>query len=437
MTRVIVAGGGWAGLATAVELTRQGIPVLLLEAARNLGGRARRTEVLGARLDNGQHLMIGAYRDMLGLLRTLNVREEAAFLRLPLALSMQSPHGNGYRLMTPGLPAPLHLLWGLVNARGLSARARWQALRLAARLAAGPAIEGDISLEETFRTHGQDAEIINKLWEPLCLAMLNTPIGVASTRVFGRVLKDTFARRRQDSDLLIPRTDLGTLLPEPAQACIERHGGEVRLGQRVTALQVRDGHVAGVVLAGGGIIATSQVVLATPDTVSQRLLAPLPALAPVVEKLARIRHAPICTVYLRYPPSVRLEQPMTGLLDTTAQWIFDRRITGHPGVMAAVISSHGPHMQLDNDALAEQVATELARLNPAWPAPQAARVIREKRATLLCHAGIEALRPGNATPLPGCWLAGDYTATGYPSVLEGAIRSGLNCARLVSRGQIT
>ncbi len=431
MKRVIVSGGGWAGLAAAVELARRGIPVLLLESAGQLGGRARSVDILDTRLDNGQHLMIGAYRDMLSLLKTLGVREGDVFQRLPLELRMQSPAGSGYHLATPRLPAPLHLLWGLAGARGLTVAERRQALRMAAGLAAGASGNDDPPLEEFLRKSPQENVIIKKLWEPLCLAMLNTPIGVASSRVFRRVLRDTFARRRRDSDLLIPRTDLGALLPGPAHAFITSHGGEVRLKQRVTALQVEDGRVSGVVLAGGEALAAEHVILAVPDTVCQRLLAPHPPLASIADRLARFRHAPICTVYLRYPPHIRLGTPMAGLLDTTAQWVFDRRLTGNPGVMAVVISSHGPHMALGNDELIARIASELATLNPAWPAPDAAQVIREKRATLLCHAGIDALRPGNATPLGGCWVAGDYTDTGYPSVLEGAVRSGLDCARKI------
>ncbi len=432
MTRVVVAGGGWAGLAAAAELTRRGIPVLVLEAAPQLGGRARSVEIWGQHLDNGQHLMIGAYRGMLGLLRTLGVDEGAVFQRLPLELRMESPHQGGYHLATPRLPAPLHLLWGLIRASGMSLSERWQALRLASGLTGRSAPAHDLPLAELLNHYGQNPQIIRKLWEPLCLAMLNTPVESASSRVFRTVIKDTFARQRSDSDLLIPRTDLDAVLPGPARGYIERHGGEIRVGQRVTALQVGSERIAGVVLANGDTIAAQHVVVATPDTIGRRLLESHGPLKPIADALARLRHAPICTVYLRYPPHVRLARPMCGLLDTTAQWVFDRRVTGNPGIMAVVISSHGPHMQLDNAELAGHVARELATLNPDWPEPEAVRVIREKRATLLCQAGIDSRRPGNATPLRGCWLAGDYTATGYPSVLEGAIRSGLACARLVA-----
>src|SRR5690606_15519501 len=128
------------------------------------------------------------------------------------------------------------------------------------------------------------------------------------------------------------------------------------------------------------------------------------------------------------PPKTRLPNDMIGLLGGAAQWVFDRALCGQPGLMAAVISTDGPHMGLDNGALIRQAAAELARHFPHWPAPEHGLVVREKRATFACRAGSDNLRPAHATPVQGCWLAGDYTATGLPATLEGAVRSGLQCA---------
>jgi len=117
-----------------------------------------------------------------------------------------------------------------------------------------------------------------------------------------------------------------------------------------------------------------------------------------------------------------------GMLDGTAQWAFDRRVCGQPGLMAVVISASGPHMAMGNEALIERVAGELAQLNPHWAEVEDAMVIREKRATFACKVGVNTLRPPTATAVHGCWLAGDFVDTGYPATLEGAIRSGLKCA---------
>jgi predicted NAD/FAD-dependent oxidoreductase len=160
----------------------------------------------------------------------------------------------------------------------------------------------------------------------------------------------------------------------------------------------------------------------------RRLLAPHPALAGIATELAQLRQEPITTVYLRYPEDVGLDSHMQGLLDGLGQWIFDRRIAGHPGLIAVVISGRGEHLMLDNGTLSNQIGAELARLHPDWPAPLASRVIREKRATFAATVDVDRHRPVTTTPTPGLWLAGDFTATGLPATLEGAVLSGQRAA---------
>jgi predicted NAD/FAD-dependent oxidoreductase len=151
----------------------------------------------------------------------------------------------------------------------------------------------------------------------------------------------------------------------------------------------------------------------------------------IARQLSALRYEPICTVYLQYPPEVKLGGEMTGLLDGTGQWILDLGAAGHPGRMAVVISGPGPHMAWDNDTLITRIRHELSQHFPQWPAPAHSLVIREKRATFSCHAGIKSLRPAVETPVEACWLAGDYTDTGFPATLEGALRSGVLCAKKI------
>lgn len=425
---VIVAGGGWAGLATAVELTDLGHRVLLLESSRQLGGRARRLAFGKDGVDNGQHLLIGAYRETLRLMERVGVHEHHACLRLPLRLEVRAERET-LLLKAPPLPAPAHLAMGLLIGRGLRTGERLRALRFALRhYFSGFELAEDASVADLLAD--QPARLVRLLWNPLCLATMNTLPEQASARVFLRVLRDTFARKRSDSDLLIPRVDLGRSFPEPALDFIERHGGQVRLGARATALEVRDHRVTGLWL-GSERIAGSQVVLAVPPSQAARLLSMHPRSAPLAGTLARLGHEPIATVYLRYPADVRLPAEMVGLTGGLAQWLFDRRVYGQPGLLAAVISGPGVHTELTREALATQVAGEIAAQFPHFPAPVEELVVREKRATFRCTVGIDAHRPQAATPLAGCWLAGDYTDTGYPATLEGAVRSGVQCARLI------
>lgn len=429
---VIVVGGGWAGLAAGVELSCHGARVTLLEAAPHLGGRARGLHYGDQLIDNGQHLLLGAYRDTLRLLKVVGVAETDVLKRYPLHLLLKAHGQPDIRIRCPALPAPLHLITGLLRAEGLTMADRLAAFLLCrSLLAAGYGIESDISVAAWLAQGKQTTALIRILWQPLCLAMLNTPLESASAQVFVRVLQDAFARQRDDSDLLFGRVDLGNIFPQPARHFIETHDGTVNLNQRVKALQIRDGVTQGVTTAEQEINA-DHVVLAVPSATCQRLLEPHIALQGIAQNLAQLGHEPICTVYVQYPPHVHLEIPMIGLLDTTSQWVFDRGLYGQAGLMAVVISGPGEHMGFSNDALSTHVVEELAHAFPAWPSPvhgaANAVIIREKRATFSCRTGINALRPAAIMPVRGTWLAGDYTNTGYPATLEGAVRSGIQCA---------
>ncbi len=431
MKPVIVVGGGWAGLAATTELAAAGVAVRLLESAPQLGGRARSVTLDTFTVDNGQHLLIGAYRATLRLLQRIGVDEQAALLREPLQLAVQRDDAL-LQLHAPPLPAPLHLAWALWHATGLTPAERRAALGFCLRLwRQGFHLPHDISVAELLA--GQPAGLVRALWEPLCLATLNTPLAQASAQVFLRVLRDAFAQRRHDSDLLHPRTDLDQVLAEPARHYITRHGGQITTRCRVKALVI-DTEGYGLVTSDG-IQQASHIILATAPWHAVPLLATHPELKALVQQLRTLGSAPITTVYLSYPASITLGRAMLGFSSGLTQWLIDRGIVcAQHGLLAAVISGPGTHMALDQKQLGIQVADEIARQFPDWPPAQQIRVVQEKRATFLCDAGSDERRPPNATPLPGLWLAGDYTDTGYPATLEGAVRSGVQCAhRIIER----
>ena len=429
----VVVGGGWAGLAAAVNLAADGIAPLLLESAPRLGGRARTVDAPFGAVDNGQHLLIGAYRGFLDLLDTLGLPESDLIERRALRLHMSDlAGGREVVLEVPALPAPLHLAKALGTARGLGIGERLAAVRFTGWLQRRGFEIADRPLAGLLAERGQPARVTRALWEPLCLATLNTPLERASATLFARVLQRTFTGHRSHCDLLLPRAPLGELLPGPAERFLATRGGAVRTGARVVALEVADGRIAAVRLADGSRIEAVHVVLALPPTALAPLLDGHAPLAPLAERLAGFEYQPICTVYLRFPAPVDLGGPLRGVVGGLTQWLVDRGGTGTAGVVAAVVSAEGPHMALDRDALADRVAAEVARLFPAWPAPSERLVIRERRATFASIAGIDACRPGTRSALPGCWLAGDWTATGLPATLEGAVTSGVQSARAVA-----
>ncbi|MFN3790365.1 hydroxysqualene dehydroxylase HpnE [Massilia sp.] len=433
--RVAVAGGGWAGCAAAVELAAGGARVTLVESARSLGGRARGVEVQGKMLDNGQHILLGAYGDTLRMMRQVGVDPDAALLRLPV--QMRYPEGSGgMDFVAPRWPAPLHLAAALLRAKGL-ARADKMALArfTTAARTMGWVLYNDCTVEELLERFGQTARLNRLLWHPLCIAALNTPPQRASAKVFLAVLRDSLgAKRRAASDMLLPRIDMGALFPQAAARYVVAQGGQVLLGAKLGAAQQVDG--AWRLSLSGGEAEFDALVLATPASQSAAILAPhAPDLA---ARLSSLDYEPIATCYLQYDPSLRLDLPFYALLDDPAQgrwgqFVFDRGQldASQPGLLAVVVSVAQDAAGLDQDALAGLIAAQLAQdlRRPELGAPEWSRVITEKRATFSCTPGL--LRPGNDTPLPGLALAGDYTASDYPATLETAVQSGLAAATLI------
>jgi hydroxysqualene dehydroxylase len=426
--RVAVVGGGWAGCAAAVELASGGAVVTLYESARTLGGRARAVSMRGRTLDNGQHILLGAYRDTLRLMRQVGIDHEAALLRLPL--QMCYPDGTGMEFIAARLPAPWHLAMALLRSRGLARADRMALARFstAARWM-GWQLNQDCSVSQLLQLHEQTDTLIRLMWRPLCIAALNTPPERASAQVFLHVLRDSLGARRAASDMLLPRVDLSALFPQRAALYIERYGGKVVCGATVDALQ-RDG--ADWVARGERHDA---LVIATHPAHARALLRPLGAPA---ESIPAFEWEAITTVYLQYEPHVRLRRPFLALLDEPelghwGQFVFDRGQLGQAdaGLLAVVVSASGPALEQGNEALALLLAAQLAEAfgRPELAAPQWTRVISEKRATFACTPGLR--RPPNDIGIAGLALAGDYTAGEYPATLESAARSGINAARLL------
>ena len=425
--RPLVVGAGWAGLAAAVELAARGWRPRVLESADRPGGRARTLDLPEGPRETGQHLLLAGCREVLRLQRRVGLDPQRLFRRRPLRLQMNTD-GRPLRLALPRLPAPFHLAVGLATARGLRPAERRAALGLARALRRPPP-EDDLTVAAFLARHRQPPSLVERLWGPLCLAALNAPVDAASARLFIAVLRETLGRRGE-SDLLLQRTDLGRCLPEAAQAFIEARGGTVLYRHGVRRLRFEGGRAAGVETAHG-THSGQPVVLATPPTVTGRLLGPHAPLQTLAGRLGDLGSSPLTTVYLDYGEPVGLGTGLTGCTGMIAQWLFPRDDLA-PGLVAAVVSGDGPHMELAPAALGERVAAELARRFPRWPAPRSHRTLRFRHGTFLAAPGVDRDRPDpGAAADAGLWLAGDYTATGLPATLEGAVRSGVQCARLI------
>ena len=422
--KVAIIGAGWAGLAAAVEATRRGIDVTLLEAGATLGGRARRVVHEGVALDNGQHILIGAYRDTLALLREVGIDPEAALRRR--RLSLRFADGSGLAAAR-WLPPPFDLLAGIASARGWSLADKAALLRSTLRWRrAGFSCAAQASVADLCA--GLTPRARDELIEPLCVSALNTPIETASGAVFLRVLRDALFGARGGADLLLPRCDLGALMPDAAARWLQARGAQLRLGARARVLAAGP--------SGWQVDDESfdAVLLACPAWDALRLLQPLAetagpdtrAIANWCGLAAALRHDGIATVYAR-GAGVALPAPMLALRsrrDAPAQFVFDRGQLGGPaGLLAFVVSTtQTARAVLEPQVLAQAVdQLGLHGLHPVL-------TVLEKRATFACTPGLA--RPPMKIA-PGLLACADYVQGPYPATLEGAVRNGTAAAARV------
>jgi len=423
--RVAVIGGGWAGLAAAVTLADAGRAVTVFEAAPFLGGRARRVELRAATVDNGQHILLGGYRQALELLRLVHGARPERELLDRRRLHIEEP--GVFRLHAPPLPAPLHALTAILTMRGVSRPDRLTTAAFARRLKRTNFRCG-AQLTVSALLVDQPPEMIDRLWAPLCISALNTPPDRASAQIFLNLLRQAFTVHARDSDMLLPRVDLGVLFPDAAARFVGERGGEIRLGRSVAGIATLP---EGVELTSGGASErfAAALIAVGPHQVGT-LLSGLAAkgAAKLASMIAGFAYEPIVTVFLSYPRALGVKQPMLKLDGKPGQWLFDRAQLGGPsGLAAVVISADVTAVRGDHASLARAIDAQLRRLVADLPPPSWSQVIAEQRATYACVAGLE--RPGSGLIAPRVYVAGDYTDPELPGTLESATRSGVAAAR--------
>ncbi len=435
--KIAIIGAGWAGMAAAVAATQAGHHATVFEASRALGGRARAlngtlpdgTPVV---LDNGQHILIGAYTETLRLMQQVGVDPTTALLSQPMALVF--PDGLGLRF--PAWPTPLDALAGIVTARGWSLLDKWSLLRTATgwqrRGFQCPAHWSVSNLCQSLRPR-----VLAELIEPLCVSALNTPSERASAQVFLKVMQDALFGVQGGSRLLLPRVDMAALFPTAAANWVSQRGAQVRLGQRVTdiAPQGPGWHVQGepfdaVILATSAsntALALEGIASLATDSIADQLY-------PWIHTTRNLQFEAIATVYA-WALGATLPHPMLTLRshagnnperanDATpapAQFVFDRGQLGGPaGLLAFVVSASGTEQQVLQAQVLRQAQQQLGlTLQPV-------QTVIEKRATFACTPDL--VRPPQAIA-PGLVACGDYIHGPYPATLEGAIRSGLSAVQ--------
>jgi squalene-associated FAD-dependent desaturase len=445
--RVIVIGGGFAGLSAAVELARRGEKVLLLEARPGLGGRAtaftdRHT---GERVDNGQHVLLGCYHETFAFLKTIGADQNVR-LQTTLDVPFIDTQGRRSRLQCPALKPPWHLLGGLAEWSALGLRDRLAALKLAepiriarrqlhgehALMAASP---GE-TVQGWLMRNGQTPRLCEMLWEPLALAALNQSPREAAAPMFARVLAQMFGGAATDAAIGIPVRPLDEMYANPARAFIERRGGQVRTnapakiicdGERVSHVSVQDERLH-----------ADSVIVAVPwFALADLIVSPPALLEPALRAAVGMAASPIVTVNLWLDRQV-LDSPFVGLPGRTMQWVFDKRDAfGNDASHLSLVSSGASDVfGRGNDEL---IALAFGEILEALPDARRARltratVVRERRATFSLAPG-QPPRPGTRTGVQGLVLSGDWIDTGLPATIEGAVLSGRMAAEAVLKSQ--
>lgn len=440
----IVIGAGFAGLSAAVRLAQGGAQVLVVEERRRLGGRATAfaDPHTGEIVDNGQHALFGCYRETFAFLRAIDAYAQVS-LDERLDIEIVDRRASRSRLVTPQWPPPLHLVGGLLRWPALGMRDRLAALRMGRVLgrlarrndAAAWARLGDQTAEAWLVECGQTPRLRELLWEPLAVAALNQSPATAAAAPFVRVLARMFTGTRSDAAIGLPRVPLDVLYAEPARRWLEARGSSVRVGTAAT-LVVESGKAIGVDL-GDQRVECGAVVSSVPWFSFPSLVQGIPALAPISDNAGLMAASPIVTVNLWYDRSVT-DTAFVGLPGRTFQWVFDKgRIFGGAASHLSLVSSGADAVvAMTNDQLVALARDEVAAALPAARSATVVRgtAVREKRATFSLAPG-QPPRPGTETPVRDFYLAGDWTDTGLPATIEGAVESGHRAAALVSNAR--
>jgi zeta-carotene desaturase len=439
----VVIGAGCAGLAAAVRLAARGAKVVLVEQAPRLGGRATSfiDRESGERVDNGQHVLFGCYRETYTLLAELGAEDRAPLERSLELVMAGGLDGRSYQLHCPDLPSPWHLLFGLLT---------WSAVpfpdRLAARHMKGllqqahrdrpdeiaSRIDPSLTVTAWLERCRQPSSMRKWLWNPLAFAALTQNPDEAAARPFVRVLAEMFGPDPHAAAIGLPRVPLDELMAMPAVDFLQARGGTVMTrrpariaasGDRVTSVKV-----------GDTTLHAPTVISAVPWHAFSGLWEESvpPALGDISRHAAGMRPTPIVTVNMWFDRSVMDgHAPFLGVADGTTQWLFDReKITGAGGHLSAVSSGAVDLVRLDNDELIARAEADVRRVLPEASRASLTRalVVREPRAGVSLAPGAPP-RPGPATAIPGFLLVGDWTDTGLPATIEGAVRSGFAAAR--------
>lgn len=450
---VVILGGGIAGIAAALELLDAGLRVTLVEARSFLGGRAFSftDPETGLELDNGQHVTVACCTHLIGFLERLGVRE-SWFLQDRLRIPVLDRHGRRGELASSGLPSPLHLLPSFLAYPHLGPLDKLRVLAgmMRARFARrnSPRLE-DITFYRWLRENWQSERAINNLWNLVVEPTLNDHVRDVSAAMGLMIVQDGMLAGAHSADLGYARQGLLASLGCPARRLLEDRGARLLLNAPVRQVACVPGTegtgnpspVSAVKLASEEEIRGRNFISALPFDVLLDVLPGEHLAHPFFQALTNLQWSPIVNLHILYDRAV-MQEPFCVFVDSPLQWVFNRSLIEGWGSeiegqrLTVSVSAAWGLADRPREELTETFLREMAEVFPAAGEAVAKRVnvIKQRNATFRCLPGANLSRPGAATPVSNLYLAGEWTNTGWPSTMEGAVRSGYNAAHAVLGG---
>jgi zeta-carotene desaturase len=440
-TDVLIVGGGFAGLAAALKLHRAGAAIQIAEKRPFFGGRAYsfNEPSTGQEVDNGQHLLMGAYRHTFEFLKALDTYDD---LEIQHGLQIRFAEGSGKSslLDCPNWPAPLHLAWGLLRFKGLALkdkRGMARLIRYIKNLNGQASMLDEISVTQLMERTGQSPRAVKLFWEPVGLATLNEPLDLASAALFAEVIRQGLLQKTEDSNLVLPKVGFSELYAKPVERLFEQAGVPMHFQTQGVAL-TRSGNQWVLQTREGKNLCADSVLLALPPNALEKLLLNSdPSLKPLTKHLSNFQPSPIVSINLWFEKFNPPEHFM-GLVDSPLHWFFNKaRIlsSGRENYVSLVISGAYALAQQNKFQLVQLATEELQRFYPELRgrAPVHSQVIKENEATFSGRKGLMGFRPPVVTAVPGIFLAGDWVDTGLPATIESAVMSGHLAAEAIVR----
>jgi squalene-associated FAD-dependent desaturase len=427
--RVVIIGGGFAGLTAGVRLSERGYEVHVLERRNHLGGRAYSfiDSKTGDIVDNGQHLFMGCYHHTISFLETIRRLDRLRFQDRPRVDFLDAKGFTSFDC--PPFPAPLHVLAGLLRMKGLGLGDKLRAFNV------GRAIKGNgkfspdsLTVDKWLDQLGQSDRIKERFWNPMVTATLNQSPDIASARMLRVVLQEAFGTDSKNANIGISRVGLSDLYTGGASDFIRSRGGDVQTGAQVQRLIIERGSVVAVELREGQRVEADYFISAVPPSALFAIL-PDELRNKEFSSLARLGSSPIVSINLWFDRPV-IDREFVGLLGTRCQWIFNKDLIlpadKRSNQIAVIISAARDFVDSTKNALVDMALSDLHELLPESRGAEVVHsvIVKEREATLSHSVESDRLRPGPRTSIPNLILAGDWTDTGLPATIESAVMSG-------------